>query len=96
MDEPLTISKEAPSNKSMDYNLLRDEGIKYIQSIAGKLWTDYNVHDPGITILEVLCYALTDLGYRASYDIKDLIALRLPLAVPAGASTVRSLSDHVT
>src|SRR6056297_1089334 len=73
MDEPLTISKEAPSNKSMDYNLLRDEGIKYIQSIAGKLWTDYNVHDPGITILEVLCYALTDLGYRASYDIKDLI-----------------------
>src|SRR6056297_2053597 len=74
MDEPLTISKEAPSNKSMDYNLLRDEGIKYIQSIAGKLWTDYNVHDPGITILEVLCYAITDLGYRTSFKIKDLLA----------------------
>jgi len=75
MNEPLTISKEAPLQKSMDYALLREEGLKYIQNVAGKVWTDYNTHDPGITILEVLCYALTDLGYRTSYDIKDLITL---------------------
>lgn len=74
MDEPLTISKDAPEQKSMDYSFLREEGIKYIQSVAGKIWTDYNTHDPGVTILEILCYALTDLGYRTSYDIKDLIA----------------------
>lgn len=75
MDEPLTISKEAPLQKSMNYELLREEGLKYIQNIAGKVWTDFNTHDPGVTILEILCYALTDLGYRTSYDIKDIIAL---------------------
>ena len=40
MDEPVSISKESPSQPSKDYNLLREEGIAYIQSIAGKLWTD--------------------------------------------------------
>ncbi|REL24475.1 hypothetical protein DYD21_17930 [Rhodohalobacter sp. SW132] len=74
MDEPVTISKHAPDQKSMDYELLRQEAINYIQTVAGKVWTDFNTHDPGVTILEVLCYAITDLGYRTSYDIKDLIA----------------------
>jgi hypothetical protein len=90
MDEPLTISKDTPDQKSMDYNLLREEGIRYIQNIAGKIWTDYNVHDPGITILEVLCYALTDLGYRTSYDIKDLIAS------PPDAATSDETHDFFT
>ncbi|WP_201747752.1 hypothetical protein [Dyadobacter flavalbus] len=35
-----------------------------IRALSGKRWTDHNLHDPGITTLEVLCYALTDLGYR--------------------------------
>ncbi|MGM0460096.1 MAG: hypothetical protein ACQERO_12190, partial [Bacteroidota bacterium] len=74
MDEPVTISKRAPDQKSMNYELLRKEAISHIQRVAGKVWTDFNAHDPGVTILEVLCYAITDLGYRTSYDIKDLIA----------------------
>ncbi|MFO0795312.1 MAG: hypothetical protein U0586_14775 [Candidatus Brocadiaceae bacterium] len=37
------------------------------------MWTDYNIHDPGITILEALCYALTDVAYRAGWDINDLL-----------------------
>lgn len=74
MDESLTLSKEAPLQKSMNYSLLREEGLKYIQKVAGKVWTDYNTHDPGITILEILCYALTDLGYRTSYEVQDIIA----------------------
>lgn len=72
--KPLTISKEAPSRRSMDYAFLREEGLKYIQKTAGNTWTDYNTHDPGVTILEALCYAITDLGYRTSYDVKDIIA----------------------
>ena len=74
MDESLTLSKEAPLQKSMNYSLLREEGLKYIQKVAGKVWTDYNTHDPGITILEIVCYALTDLGYRTSYEVQDIIA----------------------
>nr|MDZ8203790.1 hypothetical protein [Dendronalium sp. ChiSLP03b] len=59
----------------MNFQTLRDIGIKHLQDLSGKLWTDYNLHDPGVTILEVLSYAVTDLGYRNNLDIKDLLAL---------------------
>ena len=56
-----------------DFNYLREEGLKYIQQLSGKLWTDHNLHDPGITILEVLCYALMDLGYRTGFPMNDMV-----------------------
>ena len=56
-----------------DYEWLRKTGLSYIQQFSGKLWTDYNIHDPGITILELLCYALTDLSYRCSLPVADLL-----------------------
>ena len=74
MPETFTISREKPTIKSMDFAFLKEEGIKRLQELAGEIWTDYNEHDPGVTILEVLCYALTDLGYRTSFDMKDLLA----------------------
>ncbi len=74
MSESVTISKKTPDLKSLQYDFLRSEAIAYIQRLAGKIWTDYNIHDPGVTILEVLCYAITELGYRASFDIEDILA----------------------
>jgi len=58
----------------LDFNKLRSEGIGYIGKLSGKIWTDHNVHDPGITTLEALCYALLDLGYRISLPPKDIFA----------------------
>lgn len=58
----------------MDFQFLRSAGLRYIEELGSKIWTDYNAHDPGITTLEVLCYALTELGYRTSFDMKDLLA----------------------
>ncbi len=58
----------------LDFDKMRKEGIEYIAQLSGKIWTDHNVHDPGITILEMLCYALLDLGYRTSLPAKDLFA----------------------
>lgn len=77
MSESQTISKQLPALKSMQYATLRELGIQHIQELAGKLWTDYNTHDPGVTILEVLGYVLTDIGYRINYDIKDILAQKL-------------------
>lgn len=74
MAESITISRTPPDFKSMRYDFLRAEGLKHIESLAGKIWTDYNLSDPGISILEVLSYAITDLGYRTSYPIKDILA----------------------
>jgi uncharacterized protein len=70
----ITLAKNNTLPQSQDYEFLRSEGIKHIANLASRLWTDYNVHDPGITILEALCYAITDLGYRTSFDVKDILA----------------------
>jgi len=74
MQQSITIEKNPLLNEGNNYALLRQKGLEYIQQLGSKLWTDYNIHDPGITILEALCYAITDLGYRTSFDIKDLLA----------------------
>lgn len=58
----------------MDFYRLRREGIEQIADSSGELWTDYNSHDPGITILEALAYAVTDLSYRAGIPIQDILA----------------------
>ncbi len=58
----------------LDFDQLRREGLEHIGNLAGKIWTDHNAHDPGITILEVLVYALLDLGYKTNLPFKNLIA----------------------
>lgn len=58
----------------MDYHQLLKMGIRLCQQLAGDSWTDYNEHDPGVTILEQLCYALTDLAYRTGYRVEDILA----------------------
>lgn len=59
---------------SADFAVLREQGIKHLEELAGSQWSDFNTHDPGITILEQLCYALTDLSYRAQYELPDLLS----------------------
>lgn len=59
---------------AQDFYRLRREGIGFIEQMGSKGWTDYNTHDPGITTLEALCYAITDLAYRIGWDIKDILS----------------------
>jgi hypothetical protein len=58
----------------LNYAELRQRGIQHLERMTGRSWTDFNAHDPGITLLEGLCYALTDLSYRTDYDVADLLA----------------------
>ncbi len=74
MEQQYIISKNSTLSASEDYELLRKAGRDYIENLGSDLWTDYNEHDPGITIMEALCYAITELGYRTNLDIKDLLA----------------------
>lgn len=73
----LKLTKNPTLRESEDFAYLREQGLKYIEQLGSRLWTDYNLHDPGVTILEMLCYAITDLGYRTSHDIRHLLALNL-------------------
>ncbi|WP_018015992.1 hypothetical protein [Teredinibacter turnerae] len=57
-----------------DFEQLRKAMVEAVQKLAASCWTDYNLHDPGITILESLCYALTDINHRTDYAIENLLA----------------------
>ena len=67
------IEKEV-SDLSMNFDKLREEALADVQKYSGAEWTDYNLHDPGITILEALCFALTDLSYRTGFSITDILS----------------------
>src|SRR5437016_676693 len=75
-----TLVKNPPREPAVDFYRLRREGVGFIEQLGKAHWTDYNTHDPGITTLEALCYAITDLAYRIGWDIKDILS-------PATAST---------
>jgi hypothetical protein len=59
----------------LDFASMRSAAINYLGPITSAYWTDYNEHDPGITTLEALLYAIMDLGYRVNAPIQDLLTL---------------------
>ncbi|MBU5612518.1 hypothetical protein [Geomonas azotofigens] len=77
-----TIATKPQLRPVQDFYRLRREGIGFIEQMASRLWTDYNESDSGIAIHEALCYAITDLGYRIGWDIKDILAPATPSGDP--------------
>ncbi|MES2328686.1 MAG: hypothetical protein V4539_03720 [Bacteroidota bacterium] len=67
------LEKNTDQDSALNFEFLRARGIELVQKYAGTAWTDYNLHDPGVTILEYLCYAITDLAYRTNFDIEDIL-----------------------
>ena len=57
-----------------DYQSLREAMLASLRQMAGDSWTNYNESDPGVTIAEQLCYALTELGLRAERPVRDFLA----------------------
>ncbi len=74
IDTSTLINTTPPPSQAMDFDFLRAQGITSIQNLASANWTDYNLHDPGITILEALAYTITDLSTRANQPVNDLLA----------------------
>ena len=75
------ISGKSSAIESLDFESLRERGNKITQELSGDVWTDYNLHDPGVTLLEILCYALTDVSYRAQ-QLKDTLQTAKPVPGP--------------
>src|SRR6266446_1156180 len=83
MSEPSKVlQKNPPLEPAQDFYRLRREGIGFIAQMGSRKWTDYNVHDPGITILEAFSYAITDLAYRIGWDIEDILASKAASSDP--------------
>ena len=73
MEEDIKIIQNKDVPNGMNYDFLRKEAIVNTQKISGDIWTDYNAHDPGVTILEQFSYALTDISFRTNLDIETIL-----------------------
>jgi hypothetical protein len=69
-----SIRRRAGPASPVSFDGLRSEAVRRAQALSGHTWSDYNLHDPGVTILEQLCYALTDLVYRIGFPVADHLA----------------------
>lgn len=68
---PYILNTQLP--ESHDFNAIKTRGLEYIEQHADKEWTNLNPADPGVTIWEQVCYALTELGYCSDFPIEDLL-----------------------
>ena len=62
-----------PLPPTTNFNWLRKRSIELVQNMAEAAWTDFNDSDPGVTIIDQLCYALTELGYCIDFPIEDIL-----------------------
>ncbi|NQY07941.1 MAG: hypothetical protein HRT71_00290 [Flavobacteriales bacterium] len=62
-----------PAPLSQNFKGLKKIGLEYVQEYSGNEWTNYNSSDPGITILDQVCYALTELGYCNNFPVRDIL-----------------------
>ena len=71
MEEHITIQRKGEGQDF--YTQLQEKALAKIQELAGELWTDYNEHDPGVTVLDILNYALWETDYRLGFDLQDYL-----------------------
>lgn len=73
MQDSLTIKKFPKYSDTTDYTGLVNDFIQECQKYSGNIWTDYNIHDPGVTMIELLSLAITELGLKSELDIFNII-----------------------
>jgi len=56
------------------YEQLQSRSLEMLQQLSGNIWTDFNEHDPGVTILDVLNYALLESKYRMNFRFEEYLA----------------------
>lgn len=55
------------------YRALQRQSLEELQRLSGEIWTDYNEHDPGVTLNDAVNYALTELDYRLHFGLPDYL-----------------------
>lgn len=65
------ITQAMRESDAVGFAALRALAIDKAQAASGLTWTDYNLHDPGLTLLEAACYAMTELVYRSQFEVVD-------------------------
>lgn len=64
---------EQQEKESNLYFQLQQKTLEELQRLSGKVWTDFNLHDPGVTLTDIQNYALTELDYRLGFPLQDYL-----------------------
>ncbi len=59
--------------ETQDFQALKSSALDFLKTCSGSEWTNFNPSDPGITILDQVCFALTELGYCNDFPIEDIL-----------------------
>src|SRR6266446_7602821 len=81
----------APNLDDRDFQALVDEAKRYVQQHCPE-WTDHNVSDPGVTMIELFAHMVDQLIYRLNrvpdrHYIKFLELIGVRLLPPTAAET---------
>lgn len=55
------------------FDALWQQAHEVVTALSGDVWTDTGDHDPGITLLQSATWNCSDLSYRASLPLNDLL-----------------------
>ena len=62
-----------PADAPLSFDDLRRALIGSAQAASSARWSDYNLHDPGVTMLEQTAFAISELAFRAGVPMRDLL-----------------------
>lgn len=55
------------------FDTLWQQAHEKVTALSGEVWTDTGDHDPGVTLLQSATWNCSDLSYRASLSLNDLL-----------------------
>ncbi|MDR5823099.1 hypothetical protein [Caballeronia sp. LZ043] len=55
------------------FDALWEQAQQTVEQFGGQVWTDTGDHDPGVTFLQGYAYGASDLGYRHTLPLVDLL-----------------------
>ncbi len=78
------------------YEALHQEALEILQQLSGSIWTDYNEHDPGVTLLENISYAITEIAHKIALPVQDLLQSAKGTPLESGDNGLFTASDILT
>ncbi|MCT8343799.1 hypothetical protein LG003_13325 [Photorhabdus kleinii] len=64
------------------FDALLTQAKTVIEQQSGQCWSNTSENDPGITLLEACCYGASDLAYRHSLPLRDLLTPKPEEQIP--------------
>ena len=96
MSDTGTVAKNPSLPTAQDYLQLRQLAMNFLDNGGSATWTDFNVHDPGITFIEMLAYGITDLAYRQDMPMPTLLAVDIEGDINSNSQTLYTPAQILT